>query len=284
MEAGTQTQQQEDRADGADKDQNVGTVEEVQGVVVEVAFAAGELPEIYHALEVERDEEDADRLVLEVQQHLGDDRVRTVAMDATDGLARGVKVRDTGGPITVPVGKATLGRIFNLLGEPIDEAGDVDVEERWPIHRSAPSVEDLTTTREMLETGIKVVDLLAPYAKGGKVGLFGGAGVGKTVLIQELIRSIAEEHEGLSAFCGVGERSREGNDLWVEMDESGVLDKTVLIQELIHNLAKEHGGLSAFCGVGERSREGNDLWHEMIDSGVISKTVMVFGQMNEPPG
>ena len=168
MEAGTQTQQQEDRADGADKDQNVGTVEEVQGVVVEVAFAAGELPEIYHALEVERDEEDANRLVLEVQQHLGDDRVRTVAMDATDGLARGVKVRDTGGPITVPVGKATLGRIFNLLGEPIDEAGDVDVEERWPIHRPAPSVEDLTTTREMLETGIKVVDLLAPYAKGGR--------------------------------------------------------------------------------------------------------------------
>jgi len=229
LEAGTQTQQQEDRADGADKDQNVGTVEEVQGVVVEVAFAAGELPEIYHALEVERDEEDADRLVLEVQQHLGDDRVRTVAMDATDGLARGVKVRDTGGPITVPVGKATLGRIFNLLGEPIDEAGDVDVEERWPIHRPAPSVEDLTTTREMLETGIKVVDLLAPYAKGGKVGLFGGAGVGKTVLIQELIRSIAEEHEGLSAFCGVGERSREGNDLWVEMKESGVLDKTMLV-------------------------------------------------------
>ncbi len=168
-------------------------------------------------------------LVLEVQQHLGDDRIRAVAMDATDGLSRGAKVRDTGGPITVPVGRATLGRIFNLLGEPIDEGGDVDADDRWPIHRPAPSVEDLTPTREILETGIKVIDLLAPYAKGGKVGLFGGAGVGKTVLIQELIRNIAEEHEGLSAFCGVGERSREGNDLWLEMKESGVIDRTVLV-------------------------------------------------------
>ena len=164
-----------------------------------------------------------------MQQHLGDDRIRAVAMDATDGLARGTKVRDTGGPITVPVGEGTLGRIFNLLGEPIDEGGDVETDERWPIHRPAPNVEDLTPTREILETGIKVIDLLAPYAKGGKVGLFGGAGVGKTVLIQELIRNIAEEHEGLSAFCGVGERSREGNDLWLEMKESGVIDKTVLV-------------------------------------------------------
>jgi F-type H+/Na+-transporting ATPase subunit beta len=155
--------------------------------------------------------------------------VRAVAMDATDGLARGTKVRDTGGPISVPVGKETLGRIFNLLGQPIDEGKDIETEERWPIHRPAPSVEDLTPTREILETGIKVIDLLAPYAKGGKVGLFGGAGVGKTVLIQELIRNIAEEHEGLSAFCGVGERSREGNDLWLEMKESGVLDRTVLV-------------------------------------------------------
>jgi F-type H+/Na+-transporting ATPase subunit beta len=228
MEAATQTP--EERREAAD---NVGTVEEVQGVVVEVAFPSEHLPEIYNALEIELDagaeEGNATRLVLEVQQHLGDDRVRAVAMDATDGLSRGAKVVDTGGPITVPVGDVVLGRIFNLLGDPIDEAGDVEVEERWPIHRPAPTVEDLTPTREILETGIKVIDLLAPYPKGGKVGLFGGAGVGKTVLIQELIRSIAEEHEGLSAFCGVGERSREGNDLWLEMTESGVIDKTMLV-------------------------------------------------------
>jgi F-type H+/Na+-transporting ATPase subunit beta len=242
----TQAEQQDAREDG-----NLGTVEEVQGVVVEVAFPAENLPEIYNALEIEIKRQEAEgedaqpgeeggttRLVLEVQQHLGDDRVRAVAMDATDGLSRGVKVRDTGGPITVPVGEGTLGRIFNLLGDPIDEAGEVKFDDRWPIHRPAPTVENLTPTREIFETGIKVVDLLAPYAKGGKVGLFGGAGVGKTVLIQELI----------------------------------------------NNLAKEHGGLSAFCGVGERSREGNDLWLEMSESGVIDKTMLVFGQMNEPPG
>ena len=228
MEAATQTSEQK-----SDGDQNSGTVEEVQGVVVEVAFPAGHLPEIYNALEIDleeaSEEDNATRLVLEVQQHLGDDRIRAVAMDATDGLARGTKVIDTGGPITVPVGEGVLGRIFNLLGDPIDEKGDVDIEERWPIHRPAPSVEDLTPTRELFETGIKVVDLLAPYAKGGKVGLFGGAGVGKTVLIQELINNIAQEHGGLSAFCGVGERSREGNDLWLEMTESGVIDKTMLV-------------------------------------------------------
>ncbi len=168
-------------------------------------------------------------LVLEVQQHLGDDRVRAVAMDATDGLARGIEVVDTGGPITVPVGNMTLGRIFNLLGETIDDGPELQVEERWPIHRDAPDVENLTPTAEMFETGIKVIDLLAPYAKGGKIGLFGGAGVGKTVLIQELIHNLAKEHGGLSAFCGVGERSREGNDLWLEMKESGVLDKTMLV-------------------------------------------------------
>jgi F-type H+/Na+-transporting ATPase subunit beta len=227
MEAATQTAQQT-----PDTEDHVGTVEEVQGVVVEVAFP-GDLPEIYNALEIEleaaEEEGNATRLVLEVQQHLGDDRVRAVAMDATDGLSRGVKVHDTGGPITVPVGEAVLGRIFNLLGDPIDEKGDVETEERWPIHRPAPSVEDLTPTREIFETGIKVVDLLAPYARGGKVGLFGGAGVGKTVLIQELIHNIAQEHGGLSAFCGVGERSREGNDLWLEMTESGVIDKTMLV-------------------------------------------------------
>jgi F-type H+-transporting ATPase subunit beta len=211
-------------------DSNVGRVEQVTGVVVDAVFP-DELPNIYSAVTIEMKDSHGEtrELVCEVQQHLGDDRVRTVAMDATDGLKRGDEVIDTGGPITVPVGKATLGRIFNLLGDPIDEGGEVEVDERWPIHRPAPEVEDLTPSQEILETGIKVVDLLAPYAKGGKVGLFGGAGVGKTVLIQELIRNIAEEHEGLSAFCGVGERSREGNDLWLEMKESGVIDKTMLV-------------------------------------------------------
>jgi F-type H+-transporting ATPase subunit beta len=227
MEAGTEEKQQQEG--GAEGDANFGTVEEVQGVVIEVFFS-DELPEINHALEIEMDSDgETRRLICEVQQHLGDDRILAVAMDATDGLARGTKVRDTGGPITVPVGDVTLGRIFNLLGDPIDEKGEVEAEERWPIHRDAPNVEDLTPTREIFETGIKVVDLLAPYAKGGKVGLFGGAGVGKTVLIQELIHNIAQEHGGLSAFCGVGERSREGNDLWLEMTESGVIDKTMLV-------------------------------------------------------
>ncbi|MDQ3676450.1 MAG: F0F1 ATP synthase subunit beta [Actinomycetota bacterium] len=205
-----------------------GRIEEVLGVVIDATFEEGELPDIFNAITVERGGDDG-LLVCEVQQHLGDDRVRAVAMDSTDGLSRGMEVIDTGGPITVPVGKGTLGRIFNLLGEPIDMGGDVDTEERWPIHRPAPNVEDLTPTTEMFETGIKVVDLLAPYAKGGKVGLFGGAGVGKTVLIQELIHNLAQEHGGLSAFCGVGERSREGNDLWLEMKESGVLEKTILV-------------------------------------------------------
>jgi F-type H+-transporting ATPase subunit beta len=239
--AKAEAQDQTGGQDGA-RSQHVGRIEEIQGVVVEVVFPDENLPEIYHALRVHRpaiaaSEEDEDiaaakdeYLVLEVEQHLGDDRVRAVAMDSTDGLSRGTEVIDTGAPITVPVGRATLGRIFNLLGEPID-LGDAlpDGVQRWPIHRAAPTVEDLTPTAEMFETGIKVIDLLAPYAKGGKVGLFGGAGVGKTVIIQELIRNLAEEHEGLSAFCGVGERSREGNDLWLEMKESGVLDKTMLV-------------------------------------------------------
>jgi F-type H+-transporting ATPase subunit beta len=228
-------------AQDGDGRRNVGRIEEIQGVVLEAVFP-DELPEINHALHIarpatNREEQDEgvsltegdDILVCEVQQHLGDDRVRAVAMDTTDGLSRGTEVIDTGAPITVPVGEATLGRIFNLLGEPIDLAGDVQVKERWPIHRDAPNVVNLTPTTEMFETGIKVVDLLAPYAKGGKVGLFGGAGVGKTVLIQELINNLAQEHGGLSAFCGVGERSREGNDLWLEMKESGVIDKTMLV-------------------------------------------------------
>jgi F-type H+-transporting ATPase subunit beta len=204
---------------------NVGRIEEIKGVVVEASFPEG-LPEINNALTVELG---GQTLVCEVQQLLGDDRVRAVAMDATDGLARGQEISDTGGPITVPVGEMTLGRIFNLLGDVIDQGEEIEVKERWPIHRPAPSVENLTPTTDMFETGIKVVDLLAPYAKGGKVGLFGGAGVGKTVLIQELIHNLAKEHGGLSAFCGVGERSREGNDLWLEMKESGVIDKTMLV-------------------------------------------------------
>jgi F-type H+-transporting ATPase subunit beta len=225
----------------ANEKKNVGRIEEIQGVVIEAVFSE-KLPEINHALliprpEVTREEEDIDvaaakdqYLVCEVQQHLGDDRVRAVALDTTDGLSRGTDVIDTGAPITVPVGRATLGRIFNLLGEPIDLGDDIgrDVE-RWPIHRPAPTVEALVPTTKLFETGIKVIDLLAPYAQGGKVGLFGGAGVGKTVIIQELIHNLAQEHGGLSAFCGVGERSREGNDLWLEMKESGVLDKTMLV-------------------------------------------------------
>ena len=204
---------------------NVGRIEEIKGVVVEAVFPET-LPQINNALTVELG---GGTLVLEVQQLLGDDRVRAVAMDTTDGLARGTEVHDTGAPISVPVGEATLGRIFNVLGDLIDQGPEIEVKERWPIHRSAPNVENLTPTTEIFETGIKVVDLLAPYAKGGKVGLFGGAGVGKTVLIQELIHNLAKEHGGLSAFCGVGERSREGNDLWLEMKESGVIDKTMLV-------------------------------------------------------
>src|SRR5215204_2018760 len=210
---------------------NIGSVEEVRGVVIDVAFP-DHVPEIFHALEIDVQPEGGrteGRLICEVQQHLGDERIRAIAMDATDGVKRGDKATDTGSPITVPVGDATLGRIFNLLGEPIDNGPELEDGERWPIHRPAPKASDLTPTQEMLETGIKVVDLLAPYAKGGKVGLFGGAGVGKTVLIQELIRNIAEEHKGRSAFCGVGERSREGNDLWLEMKESGVLERTMLV-------------------------------------------------------
>src|SRR6476659_7571447 len=216
---------------GSTQNGNVGTVEQVTGVVIDVAFP-DHVPEIFHALEIDVPPEGgrtAGRLVCEVQQHLGDERVRAIAMDATDGVTRGDKVTDTGSPITVPVGKETLGRIFNLLGEPIDELGDVKGDERWPIHRPAPEVEDLNPSHEILETGIKVVDLLAPYVKGGKVGLFGGAGVSKTELIQELINNIAQQHDGRSVFAGVGERKREGNDLWLEMTESGVISKTALV-------------------------------------------------------
>jgi F-type H+-transporting ATPase subunit beta len=216
----------------ASKNGNAGKVVEIRGVVLDAVFP-GDLPEINNALKAQIPGGDGRpdvELVAEVQQHLGNDRVRAVAMDSTDGLARGTEIVDTGQPISVPVGEATLGRIFNVLGDAIDEKTDeVEATERWPIHRDAPSFEDLTAKIEVFETGIKVIDLLAPYVKGGKVGLFGGAGVGKTVLIQELIRNIAAEHEGLSVFAGVGERTREGNDLWLEMTESGVIEKTALV-------------------------------------------------------
>jgi F-type H+-transporting ATPase subunit beta len=211
--------------------ENIGRIEAIQGVVIEAVFP-DKLPEIYHAVKIRRPAGaiEGEFLVCEVQQHLGDDRIRAVALDTTDGLARGTEVIDTRAPIRVPVGRETLGRIFNLLGEPLDEGKPIsDDVERWPIHRDAPTIEAVMPTTEMFETGIKVIDLLAPYAKGGKVGLFGGAGVGKTVIIQELINNLAQQHGGLSAFCGVGERSREGNDLWLEMKESGVIDKTMLV-------------------------------------------------------
>ena len=204
----------------------VGTVVQVTGPVVDIEFAARELPAIYNAVRVDR----ADgSLVVEVQQHLGNNRVRSVAMTTTDGLARGAKATDLGAPISVPVGEGTLGRVFNVLGEAIDEAGDVKSAVALPIHRAAPPFEDLTTETELFETGIKVIDLVCPFKKGGKIGIFGGAGVGKTVVIQELIRNVAQEHSGYSVFAGVSERSREGNDLIGEMRDSGVIDKTVMV-------------------------------------------------------
>ena len=210
---------------------NIGKVVQVIGPVVDVTFEVGKLPAIYNALKVKRISTDGKEnfITVEVAAHLGEGVVRTVAMEPTEGLTRGVDVIDTGMAISVPVGKGTLGRILNVIGEPVDRLGEVKFTERYPIHRSAPSLEDQSTETTMFETGLKVVDLLEPYSKGGKTGLFGGAGVGKTVLIMELIRNIAMEHGGVSVFTGVGERTREGNDLWLEMKESGVIDKTALI-------------------------------------------------------
>jgi len=205
----------------------LGRIVQVMGPVVDVEFKnVAELPKIYHALHIQRG---GSTLVLEVQQHLGADQVRAVAMDTSDGLRRGMLVRDTGAPISVPVGPKTLGRLFNIVGETIDLKGPVTAEKYYPIHRPAPSFEEQVTEPQFFETGMKVIDLVAPFTKGGKVGVFGGAGVGKTVIIQELIRSVATEHGGYSVFCGVGERSREGNDLYLEMTESGVIDKTVMV-------------------------------------------------------
>ena len=225
----------------------VGKIVQVQGPVVDAQFAPGELPNILNALTIADPAKDTS-LTVEVSQHLGNDVVRCIAMSSTDGLMRGMDVTDTGESITVPVGNATLGRVFNLLGSPIDERGPVKSDQRYPIHRPAPTLEDQSANIEILETGIKVIDLLCPYPKGGKIGLFGGAGVGKTVTIQELIRNIAVEFGGVSVFAGVGERTREGNDLWLEMGETEFKDA-----------------------------EGKTAH-------VIDKTAMVFGQMNEPPG
>jgi F-type H+-transporting ATPase subunit beta len=208
-------------------EQTTGTIVQITGVVVDVEFPSGNLPEIYNALETELN--DGTPLVLEVQTHLGNDRVRTVAMSTTDGLRRGTPAVDTGAAIRVPVGPATLGRIFNVTGDAIDEMGPVDAREYRPIHQKPPSFEELATSVEVLETGSKVIDLIAPFTKGGKVGVFGGAGVGKTVIITELIRNIAAEFGGYSVFAGVGERTREGTALWGELAESGVRDQTALV-------------------------------------------------------
>ena len=203
-----------------------GVVAQVMGPVVDVRFEDGKLPAIFNALTIPINEK---TLTVEVAQHVGDNTARCIAMASTDGLKRGTPVTDTGGAISVPVGKETLGRIFNVLGDPVDNGPAPETKERWNIHRPAPGYEELATSTEILETGIKVIDLICPYSKGGKIGLFGGAGVGKTVLIMELINNIAKEHGGLSVFTGVGERTREGNDLYNEMKQSGVLEKTALV-------------------------------------------------------
>ena len=205
---------------------NIGKVVQVIGPVLDIRFQDGQLPELLSAIEIQNGDR---KIVAEVAQHIGDNVARCVSMNATDGMVRGLAAVDTGGPITVPVGDKCLGRIFNLLGQPIDEKPAPEDVERWPIHRQPPSFEEQETSTEILETGIKVVDLIAPYAKGGKIGLFGGAGVGKTVLIMELINNVAKQHGGLSVFAGVGERTREGNDLYNEMQESGVINKTALV-------------------------------------------------------
>lgn len=242
---------------------NKGTVAQVIGPVVDVDFDKGEIPPVLNALYIERD--DNTKLYLEVAQHLGENRVRTIAMDSTDGLVREQEVVDSGAPISMPVGEDIRGRLFNVVGESIDGLEEPKGEERYPIHRPAPSFENLATTTEMLETGIKVIDLLCPYAKGGKIGLFGGAGVGKTVLIQELINNIAKGHGGLSVFAGVGERTREGNDLMREMLEAGIIDYGEEFRE-----SMEEGGWDLASVDMEQLKE--------------SKATFVFGQMNEPPG
>ncbi len=243
---------------------NKGRIVQVMGPVVDVAFEKDKVPAIYNALKITNPSiSDKEwNLVVEVAQHLGDGVVRTIAMDTTDGLVRGQEVLDTGEPITVPVGREVLGRILNVIGEPVDEGGPVEAKKRYPIHRPAPEFVEQSTAEEMLETGIKVVDLLAPYLKGGKIGLFGGAGVGKTVLIMELIHNVAMEHGGFSVFGGVGERTREGNDLWLEMKESGVIDRAALVYGQMNEPpgARARVGLTALT-VAEyfRDEEGQDV-------------------------
>ncbi len=238
---------------------NKGKVVQVIGPVIDIRFEDGHLPNLLNAVEIEYAEK---RLIVEVAQHIGNDVVRCIAMSSTDGLKRGIQAVDTGSSIKVPVGRKTLGRIFNLLGEPVDEFPSPKTEEQWPIHRPAPSYEEQQSTTEILETGIKVIDLIAPYAKGGKIGLFGGAGVGKTVLIMELINNIAKQHGGISVFTGVGERTREGNDLYHEMKDSGVLDKTVLVYGQMNEPpgARMRVGLSGLTMAEYfRDREGQDV-------------------------
>lgn len=243
---------------------NEGKIIQIIGPVVDIEFPNGKLPEILNAVLIPRKNIEGidEDLIVEVQQQLGEDRVRTVAMDSTDGLVRGMKAYDTGGPITVPVGPEIIGRMMNVLGAPIDGLPPIETKTRYPIHRPPPSFEQLTTDKQMFETGIKVVDLLAPYTKGGKTGLFGGAGVGKTVLIQELIHNIATHHGGYSVFGGVGERTREGNDLWLDMKESGVLSKTVLVFGQMNEPpgARQRVGLSALTMAEYfRDEEGKDV-------------------------
>ncbi len=237
-----------------------GKVVQIIGAVVDISFPEGKLPSIYNKITISRDGQED--LVLEAQQHLGEKLVRCVAMDSTDGLTRGAKALDAGGPITMPVGQATLGRLINMWGKAIDEQGEIKSDKYYPIHRPAPQITEQETKAEMFETGLKVIDLLEPYSKGGKTGLFGGAGVGKTVLIMELIRNIATEHGGYSVFTGVGERTREGNDLYLEMKESGVLDKTALIFGQMNEPpgARQRVGLSGLT-VAEyfRDEEGKDV-------------------------
>ncbi len=240
-------------------EQNKGKVVQVIGPVLDIRFEDGHLPELLSAIEIQNGDK---KIVAEVAQHVGDNVVRCVSMNATDGMVRGLEAVDTGSPITVPVGKECLGRIFNLLGQAIDEKPEPETAERWPIHRDPPGYEDQETSTEILETGIKVVDLIAPYAKGGKIGLFGGAGVGKTVLIMELIHNIAKQHGGLSVFAGVGERTREGNDLYNEMKESGVLSKTALVYGQMNEPpgARMRVGLSALTMAEYfRDRENQDV-------------------------
>ena len=241
-------------------DLNTGKLTQIIGAVLDIKFSEGELPEINDAINVPL--KDGKKLVVEVSQHLGDDTVRCIAMGPTDGLVRGMEAQATGGPITVPVGEPTLGRMFNVLGEPIDEKPAPTGVQYDPIHRKAPAYEEQSTETEILETGIKVVDLLCPYQKGGKIGLFGGAGVGKTVLIQELITNIAQEHGGYSVFTGVGERTREGNDLYYEMIESGVIDKTTMVFGQMNEPpgARMRGGLTGLTMAENfRDRSGKDV-------------------------